>query len=119
VKYHSLALVAAAAALSACSDAQKASEVTAQYVPATQYDRMSCRALAEEAARLQSSVAGMEAEVDKAYKQDKTMEAVTWILFWPAVFAMDGNETEAGRLAQARGEAEAIRTAMTQKGCRA
>lgn len=119
MRYQSLALVGAIAALAACSDAQKASEVTAQYVPASKYERMSCAALGEEAARLQASVAGMEAEVDKAYKQDKTMEAVTWILFWPAVFAMDGNEAEANRLAQARGEAEAIRTAMLQKGCRA
>ena len=48
---------------------------------------------------------------------DKSMEAVTWILFWPAVFVMDGNDAEASRLAQAKGEAEAILAAMISKNC--
>ena len=52
------------------------------------------------------------------HKQDKNVEAVTWILFWPAVFAMDGNDAEAGRLSQAKGEAEAIKSAMKTRGCR-
>ena len=119
MKSKAVAILLVACALASCSDAQKSAEVTAQYVPATKYEHLSCAALRDEAARLQASVTGIEAEVDKAYKQDKTMEAVTWVLFWPALFAMDGNDAEANRLALARGEAEAIRAAMLRKGCRA
>ena len=102
----------------ACSDAQKSSEVPASYVPTSKYEDMSCRNLRVEGERLRASLGNLEASVDKAYKQDKNMEAVTWILFWPAVFAMDGNDAEARQLADAKGEAEAIRAAQLSKGCK-
>ena len=102
----------------ACSDAQKSSEVAASYVPTSKYEDMSCRNLRVEGERLRASLGNLEASVDKAYKQDKNMEAVTWILFWPAVFAMDGNDAEAKQLADAKGEAEAIRAAQLSKGCK-
>ena len=46
------------------------------------------------------------------------MEVVAWVLFWPAALAMDGNDAEAKQLAEAKGEAEAIRAEMLRKGCR-
>jgi uncharacterized protein YcfL len=104
--------------LQACSDAKKASEVTAAYVPSSAYTSMSCNNLRAEDLRLRRSVSDMSSSVDKEYKSDKTMEAVTWILFWPAAFAMDGNDAEAAKLSQAKGEAEAIRAAMIAKNCR-
>ena len=113
-----LCAAVAAALLSACSDAKQASEVEANFVSGDKYSGMSCAQLRGEATRLAESMSDLEASVDKAYKQDKNMEAVTWILFWPAVFAMDGNDAEAGRLSQAKGEAEAIKSAMKTRGCR-
>lgn len=104
--------------LGACSDAQKAVEVQPDYVSSHKYNGMSCSKLRIEAERVKASVAGFETSVDKAYKNDKTMEAVTWILFWPAVFAMDGNDEEAAKLSKAKGEAQAITAAMEAKGCR-
>ena len=79
---------------------------------------MSCKLLRIEADRLRRSVPALEASVDREYKKDKEMEAVTWILFLPAIFAMDGNDAETHKLANAKGEAEAIRAAMQVKGCR-
>ena len=113
-----LCAAVAAALLSACSDAKQDSEVEANFVSGDKYRGMSCAQLRGEATRLAESMGDLEASVDKAYKQDKNMEAVTWILFWPAVFAMDANDAEAGRLSQAKGEAEAIKSAMTTRGCR-
>jgi len=104
--------------LQACSDAKKASEVTAAYVPISAYSSMSCNNLRAEDLRLRRSVSEMSGTVDKEYNNDKAMEAVTWILFWPAAFAMDGNDAEAAQLSQAKGEAEAIRAAMIAKDCR-
>lgn len=112
------AAVLSAVILSACSSAQQSTEVAPAFVSSTKYSGMSCSNLRNEGERLRASVSNLEASVDKAYKQDKTMEAVTWILFWPAVFAMDGNEAEAKQLANAKGEAEAIRAEMIRKGCR-
>ena len=111
-------VLCSAITLGACSDAQKSSEVAASYVPTSKYENMSCRNLRVEGERLRASLGNLEASVDKAYKQDKNMEAVTWILFWPAALAMDGNDAEARQLAAAKGEAEAIRAAQLNKGCR-
>ena len=111
-------IITSALTLFACSDAQKSSEVAANYVPTSKYESLSCRNLRVEGERLRASLGNLEASVDKAYKQDKNMEAVTWILFWPAAFAMDGNDSEARQLASAKGEAEAIRAAQLNKGCR-
>ena len=113
-----LAFTCLGVTISGCSDAKKASEVNANYVPTAAYTNMSCNNLRVEDARLRRSVADLTAAVDKEYKGDKTMEAVAWIVFWPAVFAMDGNDAESARLAQAKGEAEAIRAAMISKNCK-
>lgn len=107
-----------ASILMACSSAQRSSEVSASYVSSANYMRMSCSNLRSEAERVRASVADLERATDDAYQDDKTMEVVTWLLFWPAAFAMDGNSAEASRLSEARGQAEAIRSAMTEKNCR-
>ena len=104
--------------LGACSDAKKASEVPPAAISTSQYRGMSCSQLRAEATLIRKRTPALEAAVEKAYKHDKNMEAVTWILFWPAVFAMDGNDSESHALSQARGELEAIHAMMESKGCR-
>jgi hypothetical protein len=111
-------LLASTILIAGCSTAKKSSEVAATYVPSATYKTMSCSNLRAEGDRLRRSVSDIEASVDAEYKKDKNMELVTWLLFWPAAFAMDGNDAEAKRLADAKGEADAIRSAMIAKGCR-
>lgn len=106
------------ALVAACSTAQKSTEVTPAFISSTKYSGVSCNNLRSESERLRSSVSNLEAGVDKAYSDDKTMEVVAWVLFWPAALAMDGNDAEAKQLAEAKGEAEAIRAEMLRKGCR-
>ena len=53
--------VAAAVALSACSDAKQADEVDATFVSADKYRGMSCSQLRTEAARLGDSMSDLEA----------------------------------------------------------
>lgn len=74
--------------------------------------------LRNEAVLIKNGTPAIAAAVDKAYNQDKTMEAVTWILFWPAALAINGNDSEAGQLARAKGQLEAIRLQMKSKGCK-
>ena len=62
--------------LQACSDAKKASEVTAAYVPSSAYSSMSCNNLRAEDLRLRRSVTEMSGVVDKEYSNDKNMEVV-------------------------------------------
>jgi len=81
------------------------------------YQNLSCRQLAGEAERVRAALPAAERSVQKTYSDDKALEAVTWILFWPAAFAMDGNDAEAAQLARLKGEADGIRSAMLSKGC--
>jgi hypothetical protein len=110
--------LACALTLAACSSAQKAAEVAPSFVSTTKYSNLSCSSLRNEAARVQSNVAKLERSVDKSYNRDKSAEAVAWILFWPAAFAMKGNDGEANQLSEAKGDADAIKTAMLEKGCK-
>lgn len=113
-----LLLLCVVTAFSACSKAKTSSEVAPQLVSPSSYSGMSCKQLRAEAELIKSSTPALSAAVDAAYKQDKTLEAVTWILFWPAAIAMDGNDAEAAELAKAKGQLEAVTKQMQTKGCK-
>ena len=55
--------------------------------------------------------------MDKDYQSDKNTELVTWILFAPAAFWMDGNAESAGKLAALKGQLETIQEAQKVNGC--
>lgn len=100
-----------------CSSAQKANEVSAAYVPASQYAGMTCEQLYESAEELRASIPALERRVDKSAKDDKVKEQVAWWLFAPAAFLMDGNADEASQLSIAKGQLDAIRTAAINNKC--
>lgn len=106
------------AALAACSDAKTSSEVPPELVSPSMYSGMSCNQLRAEAEMIKDSTPALSAAVDNAYKDDKALEAVTWILFWPAAIAMDGNDAEAAQLSRAKGQLEAVTKQMKIKKCR-
>lgn len=104
--------------LMACSDAKTSSEVAPELVSPSMYRAMSCSELRSEAQSVKDATPALAAAVDKEYNNDKALEAVAWILFWPAALAMDGNDAEAAQLARAKGQLEAITAQMRNKGCR-
>ena len=103
--------------LTSCTSAKKSSEVPKAYVSSTMYKNFSCAELSQEADKLRAVEAGLATIVDKNYKSQKDIELVTWILFWPAAFALDEKKSDADALAKARGELEAIKAAMISKKC--
>lgn len=111
-------LIGGFVALMACSDAKTSSEVAPELVSPSMYSGMSCKQLRAEAETIKDSTPALAAAVDNAYKDDKALEAVTWILFWPAAFAMDGNSTESAQLSRAKGQLQAVTKQMQLKGCR-
>jgi len=113
-----VAVLLPAIVLSACSSAKQSTDIEASFVAQDKYRGMSCSALRKEAEQVQATVAELGGEVDEAYKEDKALEAVTWLLFWPAAIAMDGNDEETSKFAAAKGQAEAIAATMKSKRCR-
>ena len=100
-----------------CSSAPKVSEVKQVYVPASNYENFTCEKLIAEAEAVRRSVPGLEEAVEKHRSQQSTVEVVTWILFWPAAFALDKGEKNSTELGKAKGELEAIGIAMKSKKC--
>lgn len=100
-----------------CSSAPKVNEVKQLYVPASNYESFTCEKLIAEAEAVRRSLPGLEEAVEKHRSQQSTVEVVTWILFWPAAFALDKGEKNSTELGKAKGELEAIGIAMKSKKC--
>ena len=103
--------------LASCTSAKKSSEVPKIYVSSAQYKALNCSELIQESEKLRAVEAGLSQVVDGNYKNQKDIELVTWILFWPAAFALDEKRSDADALGKARGELDAIRDAMISKKC--
>ena len=103
--------------MAGCSSAPKSNEVGAAYVSSAQYASFTCDQLINEAESVRRSVPGLEAAVDKHRDSQKNVELVTWILFWPAAFALDKGTENSSQLAKAKGELEAISPAIKSKKC--
>ena len=116
MKKHFIA-VTLATVLAGCSSAQKSSEVQATRAPVAPYLKMSCSELATEQSVLVREAEAARGSVDKAYDSDKTVEVVTWILFFPAALALEGNQEEAAKLASIKGQMEAVTEAQKINQC--
>lgn len=109
--------VAAVAATAGCSSAPKSNEVAAAYVPTAQYQAMTCDQLVAEAEGIRRALPALSSSVDEHRKNQDGVELVTWILFWPAAFALDKGEGKSSQLARAKGEYDAISLALRTKNC--
>lgn len=111
------ALSLATFVLAGCSSAQKATEVQATRAPIAPYLKLSCEELASEQSLLIRDAESARSAVDSAYDSDKTVEVVTWILFFPAALALEGNQAEAAKLASIKGQMEAVTEAQKINKC--
>lgn len=110
-----LALVAAALVSSGC--AKRADSIAAAYVSPITYEQLDCRQLGEEAQRLSSRAAMVAGAQDEKATRDAVAMGVGLIIFWPALFAVGGNDQQTAELARLRGEMEAIEQVSTRKRC--
>jgi hypothetical protein len=100
-----------------CTTAQQATEVNSVRFSVAPYLKMDCTALSTELNFLYREASISSQQVDSKYNSDKNAEVVAWILFWPAAFAIDGNQEEAAKLASIKGQIEAIQEALVINGC--
>ena len=110
-------ILSAAVIVGACSSAPKSNEVSAAYVPIAQYNNHTCDQLISEAESVRRSVPALESLVDKHRENQTGVEVVAWVLFFPAALALDKGEGNSSQLAKARGELQAIQTALLAKRC--
>lgn len=110
-----LAILSLSIGLQAC--ASSSDEIAAQYVSPMQYNAYDCQQIAAERQRVSSRVAQLKGEVDDNATGDAVATTVGVILFWPALFFIDGDGPEANEYARLKGEHEALQKASIEKKC--
>lgn len=101
--------------LAACAD--HSNSIPAQYVSPMQYDHYSCRQIGAEMATVSSRVSEIGAQNDKVASNDDVAMGVGLILFWPALFFLDRNSSQAAEYGRLKGEFDALEKAGIQKNC--
>ena len=113
--YRLIAAAIAALVLTAC--AKSADKIAADYVSPLAYQDYSCSQLGAELARVRARAAEVAGVQDEAASSDTGVMAVGMVLFWPALFFLEGDTGREAELGRLRGEADAIEVAATQKDC--
>ena len=104
-----------ACSLAAC--AKHANEIPAQYVSTMQYNSYSCRQIEKEMNIVSRKASEVGGQVEQTASDDDTQMGVGLILFWPALFFLDGDTPQANEYARLRGEFEALEKAAVEKDC--
>jgi hypothetical protein len=110
-----LALFGATVLLAGC--ASKSENIQATYMSPMTYEPYSCDQLAQEGQRISARAAEVAGVQDKNRKDDTIKTTVGVILFWPILFANEGDGQTASELAQLKGQKKAIEEASIRKNC--
>jgi outer membrane murein-binding lipoprotein Lpp len=110
------ALVLSICMLAACAKSTK--EITPQYVSPMQYNSYKCSQIEQEMQILSHRVAELGGQVDKTASDDSVQMGVGLVLFWPALFFLDGDTPQAAEYSRLRGEFDALEKAAIQKNCK-
>lgn len=105
-------------AISISSCASSSHEIAATYVSPTQYAAFNCDQLSLELARLNQRRSELAANIDTKASSDEGMTAVSIIFFWPAAFALGGNQAQEAEYARLKGEYDAVQKAGIEKNCK-
>ena len=111
-----LVICAVAALLAGC--AADTSQIKAVAVSPAEYEDFSCKQIEQEARRLSLLAKDIGVRVDKTASDDDAQTAIGLILFWPALFFLEGEETaDTQEFARLKGEFIALQKAAVQKEC--
>lgn len=92
-------------------------EISATYSSPLKYKRLNCEQLEYEAVRISSKATLLAGHIDKNATDDDVAMGVGLILFWPALFFIDGDGMEAAEYAALKGDMEALETASLHNDC--
>ena len=110
-------IVAAGAVLSATGCAKRADQISASYVSPIAYQNYTCEQIAQESLRISARAQQVAGTQDKKASRDAVAMGVGIVIFWPALFAINGDDQQTAELARLRGEMEALEQASIQKNC--
>ena len=93
------------------------SEITPTYVSPLIYKDYDCDQLTAEYARVSRRISDLHGVLKKKADGDNAQMGVGMLLFWPTLFALDGDGADTQEYARLKGEANAIESASIQKKC--
>ncbi|KQT57594.1 MULTISPECIES: hypothetical protein [unclassified Aureimonas] len=109
---------AAMTLLSLAGCAKRSENISAVYVSPMAYRGLSCEELAEEAQVISSRAIVATGAQDKQAGKDVAVTTVGVVLFWPALFFIDGNDEKAAEVARLKGEMQAIEDTSRRNNCK-
>ncbi len=93
-------------------------KIASSYVSPMQYSNYSCDQIALEMTNVSRRVSELYGQLDKEAGADTAQMAVGLVLFWPALFFLEGGDgPQAAEYARLKGEREALETVAVQKKC--
>ncbi|WP_211369256.1 hypothetical protein [Roseospira navarrensis] len=107
--------MSAALLIAGCASSSK--DIGAAYVSPIQYAGFTCDQIREEQARVTTRAMQLAGQVDDNATGDAVAMGVGVLLFWPALFFIDGDGPEANEYARLKGEREALDQAAIRKDC--
>ena len=114
MKKTTILVLVLACALSGCSTTQWSHEVPAAYISPSTYSHLDCRGLQAELSMCRSRLSSVSSRQDSAKRKDEQMAVVSWLLFWPAMFAIQ-NEDHSTEIADLKGRVNALQGSIAQK----
>ncbi len=110
-----LAAVAATSLLAAC--ATNPANIQPAYVSPILYESLTCDQLSIEAQRVSSQVLVATGQQTSKANRDAVAMTVSMVIFWPAIFFVQGDQGNAAQLASLKGQMQAIQQANTTNNC--
>jgi hypothetical protein len=98
--------------------ATKPTEIQSTYVSPLEYKDYNCSQISMELRRVNRRTTSLHSELDDKASGDSAQMAVGMLLFWPALFFLEGGDgPEAAEYAQLKGEFNALEEAAIMKEC--
>ena len=109
-------MVSACFLVSGC--ASSPDKIAAQSVSTLPYEQHNCNQIGAEVDRVTRRVSELHGTLDKKANGDSAQMAIGMVLFWPALFFLEGGDgPEAAEYARLKGERDALEKVAIQKEC--
>jgi hypothetical protein len=92
-------------------------KISPTYVSPSKYNDFTCNDLKHESREVEQRVNALHHKLQKERNQDNTAMTIGMVLFWPALFFIDGDGPDAQTYAKLKGEAVALDQASRDKKC--
>ena len=109
------ATVLSSVVISGC--AKNTSELQTAYVSPLVYADYSCKQLSGEMGRITRRVGDLGHSINENAEGDSVAMGVGLVLFWPALFFIDGDSPEAQEYSRLKGEYEAVEKTAIKNEC--